>query len=281
MRGWAIELVLIALLLPFVVAIVDLFALCRRHRVGSAPAAAGAAQPRSSSGCSSGSFSRVFVCSAPGRPARRGRRTPERARAGDWPALALARTARRRRAAAGWSRATGSSPRRAVAPEEQLAGHTVALLAPARSSRCSSSRRTRSRCSSCCRRCTSGSGCRRSAIARPPVRLGLFALGLVGPAIVVLLARLALRARARRPVVPARAGRRRVRQDDAGRDRARRRRRRRAARGGRRRPLRAVPGRAGAGPARADARARADDRARACARRRARAGTARAQSAGS
>ena len=37
-RGWAIELVLIALLVPFLVGAVDLFALCRRRRIALAPA---------------------------------------------------------------------------------------------------------------------------------------------------------------------------------------------------------------------------------------------------
>src|SRR5256885_7343259 len=37
-RGWALELVLISVLLPFVVAAVDLFALTRRHRLHLGPA---------------------------------------------------------------------------------------------------------------------------------------------------------------------------------------------------------------------------------------------------
>src|SRR5207249_1281366 len=37
-RGWAIELVLIAALLPFVIATIDLFARCRRRRLPIAPA---------------------------------------------------------------------------------------------------------------------------------------------------------------------------------------------------------------------------------------------------
>jgi peptidase M28-like protein len=38
-QGWAVELVLIALLLPFLVGVVDLFAYCRRRRIALAPAA--------------------------------------------------------------------------------------------------------------------------------------------------------------------------------------------------------------------------------------------------
>src|SRR5262249_23562597 len=37
-RGWAIELVLIAMLLPFMFVTVDLFARCRRRRIALAPA---------------------------------------------------------------------------------------------------------------------------------------------------------------------------------------------------------------------------------------------------
>src|SRR5439155_8578195 len=37
-RGWAVELVLITMLLPFLAAAVDLFARCRRRRIPLAPA---------------------------------------------------------------------------------------------------------------------------------------------------------------------------------------------------------------------------------------------------
>src|SRR5205823_4479202 len=37
-RGWAIEIVLIAMLLPFIAAAVDLFARCRRRRIPISPA---------------------------------------------------------------------------------------------------------------------------------------------------------------------------------------------------------------------------------------------------
>ena len=70
-RGWAIELVLIALLVPFLIAIVDLYALCRRYRIALQARAARRCAAGLPSGFSPASFSRVFVCSAPGRPARR------------------------------------------------------------------------------------------------------------------------------------------------------------------------------------------------------------------
>src|SRR5207248_11554391 len=38
-RGWAIELLLVSLLIPFLVAVVDLFAHCRRRRIALLPAA--------------------------------------------------------------------------------------------------------------------------------------------------------------------------------------------------------------------------------------------------
>ena len=37
-RGWAIELLLVSLLVPFAVTVVDLYALCRRNRIGFGPA---------------------------------------------------------------------------------------------------------------------------------------------------------------------------------------------------------------------------------------------------
>src|SRR5581483_3344748 len=39
LQGWAIEIVLVALLVPFLVGAVDLFAYCRRRRIALAPAA--------------------------------------------------------------------------------------------------------------------------------------------------------------------------------------------------------------------------------------------------
>jgi hypothetical protein len=126
-RGWAIELVLIALLVPFFVAVVDLFALTRRQRIGLGPAAKALR-------------SRlvfwffawvVFTCfgvlgawpEGAARPPN-----PESEVTGDWHVLPLLvfgvllfacwLLARRRLV-----------PRREISAQENLAGETVALLA--------------------------------------------------------------------------------------------------------------------------------------------------------
>ena len=73
-RGWAIELVLLTALLPFLIGAVDLFARCRRRRIPLAPAArslrsrlsSGATRPRSSSRrrCSAPSRGRAAAAAA-------------------------------------------------------------------------------------------------------------------------------------------------------------------------------------------------------------------------
>src|SRR5262249_39825662 len=126
-RGWAIELVLIALLVPFFVASVDLFALCRRQRVGLGSAAR-SLRTRILFWLFVGI---VFTCfsalgawrKGPPRPPN-----PESATAGDWHGVAL--TLMLVVVFAGWLVARRRLvPRREVSPQEQLAGHTVALLA--------------------------------------------------------------------------------------------------------------------------------------------------------
>ena len=126
-RGWAIELLLISLLLPYLVAVVDLYALCRRMRV-PLRAAARALQARLVLWLVAAG---VFTCfrwfgawpSGPPRPPN-----PELPATGDWPVLALA----------GFGIVVGLAwlverdrlvPRRPVQPAELLAGQTVALLA--------------------------------------------------------------------------------------------------------------------------------------------------------
>jgi hypothetical protein len=126
-RGWAVQLVLVASLLPFLAATVDLFARCRRRRIPLAPAlrsyrsrlgfwlfvgalfalsAAVGAWPRGS-----------------GRPP-----SPETAAAADWPVLGLAALVVL--AGLGWLVTRERLlPRRPVANAEQLAGYTGALLA--------------------------------------------------------------------------------------------------------------------------------------------------------
>jgi hypothetical protein len=126
-RGWAIELVLIALLVPFFVASVDLFALCRRHQIGLGPAAR-ALRTRLLFWLFVGA---VFTCFAaldawPGGPARPP--NPESVAAGDWNVLAV--IALLALVSTGWLVARRRLvPRRAVSAQEQIAGQTAALLA--------------------------------------------------------------------------------------------------------------------------------------------------------
>jgi hypothetical protein len=126
-RGWAVELVLVALLLPFVVAAVDLFALGRRYGVRLGPALR-ALRSRLAFWVFVGL---VFTCfralgafgDGPARPP-----SPASAVAGDWPALAL--TGLLIVALGGWVVARHRLvPRRQVTAEELLAGYTAALLA--------------------------------------------------------------------------------------------------------------------------------------------------------
>jgi hypothetical protein len=182
-RGWAIELLLIALLVPFAVAVVDLYALCRRHRLPIAPAAR-ALRSRLAFWLFAGL---VFTCfrllgawpSGPARPPN-----PATQVAGTWPVLALLGLAVV--LGLGWAiERQRLVVRRPVTAEEEVAGYTVGLIAllvvallvtalnpfallfvlpclhiwlwlP------------------------------QIRIARPPVRLALFALGLIGPALLVV-----------------------------------------------------------------------------------------------
>lgn len=123
-RGWAIEIVLVAGLLPFLAATVDLFARCRRRRIRVSPALR---SYRSRLGfwlwCGAlfGLFSvlGVWPDGAPRPP------TVESVR---WPATGLIVLAVL--AAIGWFVTRERLlPRRAVHPEEELAGHAAALLA--------------------------------------------------------------------------------------------------------------------------------------------------------
>ena len=126
-RGWAIELVLITALLPFVVAAVDLFALTRRYGLRLAPAL----RALRSRVFFWGFAGVVFTCfrvlgafgGGPAVPPN-----PDTARAGDWPALALSGLLVV--LIAGWLVARDRLvPRRRVTLEEVVAGQTVALLA--------------------------------------------------------------------------------------------------------------------------------------------------------
>lgn len=123
-RGWAIEIVLVAMLLPFLVATVDLFARCRRRRIPIAPALRSYRSRLAFWGWCGGIFALFAVTGVwpdgAGRP-------PSLERVG-WPIGGIVGLAIL--AGIGWIVARHRLlPRRAVEPEEQLAGHAAALLA--------------------------------------------------------------------------------------------------------------------------------------------------------
>jgi hypothetical protein len=125
-RGWAIELVLVALLIPFFVAVVDLFAHCRRRRISLLPASR-SLRTRLGFWLFLGlAFYGLRTVGAwphgAGRPLN-----PASAAAGNWPALALALLGAI--AVVAWIVARHRLvPRRPVGDHERLAGETVALL---------------------------------------------------------------------------------------------------------------------------------------------------------
>jgi hypothetical protein len=125
-RGWAIKLVLIAALLPFLLTVVDLFARCRRRRIPLAPALR---SYRSRlvfwlwTGAVFGLLALLGVWGdGEARPP-----SPDTDFAGDPPLLALGLLASL--SLAGWFVVRERLlPRRAVGSEEELAGQTAALL---------------------------------------------------------------------------------------------------------------------------------------------------------
>ncbi|MGZ4395252.1 MAG: M28 family peptidase [Gaiellaceae bacterium] len=125
-RGWAIELVLVAMLLPFLVATVDLFAHCRRRRIPLAPALR-SLRSRIGFWLFVGAVFAflVLVGAFP-----RGVSLPvalETSAARHWPILPLAVLAAL--AFVAWLVVrVRLAPRRRARPEEELAGHTGALL---------------------------------------------------------------------------------------------------------------------------------------------------------
>jgi hypothetical protein len=125
-RGWAIELVLFTLLIPYLVAVVDLFAHCRRRRIALMPAVR-SLRSRIAVWLFAGAafyVLRAFGAWPSGEP-----RPPNPASraAGDWPVLALILLTAI--AFVGWLLARQRlAPRRPVEPEEQLAGETAALI---------------------------------------------------------------------------------------------------------------------------------------------------------
>lgn len=125
-RGWAIEIVLVAALLPFLLAAIDLFARCRRRRISLAPALR-SYRTRLGFWLWTGAMFKVLGLAGvwPRGVARPP--NPGAAAATTWPVLGLAGLAGL--AALGWLVARHRLvPRRRISPEEELAGHTAALL---------------------------------------------------------------------------------------------------------------------------------------------------------
>jgi hypothetical protein len=125
-RGWAIELVLFSLLIPYLVAVVDLFAHCRRRRIPLLPAVR-SLRSRLGFWLFLGlAFAAFGVLGAwpegvPRPP------NPAVVSSGDWPVLAL--VAFGLVAAAGWLvERQRLVPRRPVGDDERLAGATAALI---------------------------------------------------------------------------------------------------------------------------------------------------------
>jgi hypothetical protein len=123
-RGWAIEIVLVAMLLPFLAAAVDLFARCRRRRIRIAPALR---SYRSRLGFWAWVGTIFLVFRAIGLWGGDDGHAPSLASV-SWPGGAL--LALLLLAGAGWLVARSRLlPRRQIRPEERLAGHSGALLA--------------------------------------------------------------------------------------------------------------------------------------------------------
>jgi Peptidase family M28 len=126
-RGWAIEIVLVAALLPFLVATVDLFALLRRRRVALLPAVR-SLRSRIFFWLSVALLFELFALA--GAWPHRSLRPPALTDSAgtDWPVLGLGLFAAL--SFAGWLVARDRLlPRRVVDREEELAGHCAALLA--------------------------------------------------------------------------------------------------------------------------------------------------------
>ena len=123
-RGWAIEIVLVAMLLPFLAAAVDLFARCRRRRIRIAPALR---SYRSRLGFWAWVGAVFLFFRAIGLWGT-GDAHPPSLTSVSWPGGAL--LALVLLAGAGWLVARSRLlPRRPIRPEERLAGHSGALLA--------------------------------------------------------------------------------------------------------------------------------------------------------
>jgi hypothetical protein len=123
-RGWAIEIVLVAMLLPFLAAAVDLFARCRRRRIRIAPALR---SYRSRLGFWAWVGAVFLVFGAFGFWGTMDRHPPSLTSV-TWPGSAL--LALVLLAGAGWIVArTRLLPQRPIRAEERVAGYSAALLA--------------------------------------------------------------------------------------------------------------------------------------------------------
>jgi Peptidase family M28 len=125
-RGWTIEFALVAMLLPFIVATVDLFARCRRRRIPVAPALR-AYRSRLGFWLWAGAMFLFLALVGvwPGGAARP--INPETSAAGNWPTLGLLLLALLALPAWLVSRSR-LAPKRPATVDEELAGHTAALL---------------------------------------------------------------------------------------------------------------------------------------------------------
>ncbi len=125
-RGWAIELVLISLLVPFIAAVVDLFARCRRRHIRLGPAFR-AYRSRAAFWLVAGALFELFALAGAWPRGAAAPIAPASHAATDWPVTALAALAVL--VAAVWLLSRHRLvPRRPVSGEEELAGHTAALL---------------------------------------------------------------------------------------------------------------------------------------------------------
>ncbi len=125
-RGWAVELVLLGALLPFLVGAVDLFAFCRRRRITLVPALR-ALRSRAAFWAWAGLLLWLGTAAGlfrdgPARPV-----APGAPGAASWPVAGLVALALP--LAAGWLLSRQRLlPRRPLALEERVAGYTVALV---------------------------------------------------------------------------------------------------------------------------------------------------------
>ncbi len=126
-RGWAIELVLISALLPFLVAAVDLFAHCRRRRIPLAPALR-SYRSRVAFWLVAGALFELFALAGAWPRGAARPIAPDTEAATHWPVVPLGILGVL--VAVAWLVVrVRLQPRRRVSAEEQLAGHTAALIA--------------------------------------------------------------------------------------------------------------------------------------------------------